>query len=209
MNPAVIALILYVVGLGGAFGLRTWLMVRRTGTTGFKGLSGPAGSAGWVGGVLFVVALLAAVAAPVLQLLGLIEPVDVLDRQLVHIVGGVIAVVGILGTLWAQQAMGDSWRVGVDESEHTELVRSGAFGLVRNPIFTAMITAALGLAMLTPNLVAIVAVVALLVAIQLQVRAVEEPYLLAEHPSSYASYAAKVGRFLPGVGRLRFDSEGR
>ena len=31
---------------------------------------------------------------------------------------------------------------------------------------------------------------------------VEEPYLLKVHGSAYAEYAARVGRFLPGVGRL-------
>jgi protein-S-isoprenylcysteine O-methyltransferase Ste14 len=36
----------------------------------------------------------------------------------------------------------------------------------------------------------------------LQVRAVEEPYLLSVHGDAYATYAARVGRFVPGVGRL-------
>jgi protein-S-isoprenylcysteine O-methyltransferase Ste14 len=46
------------------------------------------------------------------------------------------------------------------------------------------------------------AVAVLLVSIQVQVRAVEEPYLLRVHGPAYADYAARVGRFLPGVGRL-------
>lgn len=43
--------------------------------------------------------------------------------------------------LAAQQAMGRSWRIGVDTDERTELVTEGVFGLVRNPVFTAMIVA--------------------------------------------------------------------
>lgn len=39
--------------------------------------------------------------------------------------------------------------------------------------------------------------------IQMQVRAVEEPHLLATHGQAYAHYAARVGRFLPWIGRLR------
>ena len=38
--------------------------------------------------------------------------------------------------------------------------------------------------------------------VQLQVRVVEEPYLLATHGKTYAAYAARVGRFVPGAGRL-------
>lgn len=63
--------------------------------------------------------------------------------------------------------------------------------------------ASLGLALLVPNLVAVVAFLALGIALELQTRVVEEPYLLRTHGRSYADYAAKVGRFFPGVGRLR------
>ena len=44
--------------------------------------------------------------------------------------------------------------------------------------------------------------VLLVVTIELQVRAVEEPYLLATHGDAYRDYLASVGRFVPGVGRL-------
>jgi protein-S-isoprenylcysteine O-methyltransferase Ste14 len=36
-------------------------------------------------------------------------------------------------------SMGASWRIGVDPSERTDLVTGGAFALVRNPIFSAML----------------------------------------------------------------------
>ena len=97
--------------------------------------------------------------------------------------------------------MGDSWRIGVDPSETTTLVRTGVFGRVRNPIFTAMITFGFGIALVTPNVVAIVGFVLLVATIELQVRVVEEPYLLTVHGDAYRDYLANVGRFLPGVGR--------
>ena len=50
---------------------------------------------------------------------------------------------------------------------------------------------------------AVLGVVALLVACQVQVRLVEEPYLLSMHQFSYRSYARRSGRFLPLLGRLR------
>jgi protein-S-isoprenylcysteine O-methyltransferase Ste14 len=48
--------------------------------------------------------------------------------------------------------------------------------------------------------------VALVVALELQVRVVEEPYLLRTQDEPYAAYASRVGRFVPGVGRIE---EGR
>jgi len=109
---------------------------------------------------------------------------------------------GLVITLLAQLAMGDSWRIGVDSDERTTLVTAGPFALVRNPIFTSMLPASLGLALLVPNAVTLAAFVALVGALELQTRVVEEPYLLRVHGDVYAGYAARVGRFVPGVGRL-------
>ncbi|MFZ3348795.1 MAG: hypothetical protein WA248_27530 [Mycobacterium sp.] len=42
-----------------------------------------------------------------------------------------------------------------------------------------------------------------LAGLELQVRRVEEPYLLAKHGAAYRRYTASVGRFIPGVGLIR------
>ena len=99
--------------------------------------------------------------------------------------------------------MGDSWRIGVDPTETTTLVRKGVFGFVRNPIFTAMLTFGLGIALVTPNVVAVVGFVLLVATIEIQVRVVEEPYLSTKHGDDYRDYLAGVGRFVPGIGFSR------
>jgi protein-S-isoprenylcysteine O-methyltransferase Ste14 len=135
----------------------------------------------------------------VVQLAG-VPPV--VDATAVDVAGLVLAVVGILATLVAQNAMGNSWRIGVDQQETTTLVTGGPFALVRNPVFTTMTTAGLGLVLLAPNIIGLLGLATLVAAIQLQVRVVEEPYLLATHGTAYRDYAARVGRFLPGLGLL-------
>ena len=157
----------------------------------------------WIGGVSFAVAVALGFATPILDLAGVIEPIEVLDGRAGHVAGAVLAVAGLALTLLAQFAMGTAWRVGVDPSETTELVTDGPFALVRNPIFSAKIPTALGLALLVPNAAAAVATVALVAALELQTRKVEEPYLLSAHGPEYRDYAARVGRFLPRVGRMR------
>jgi len=201
MRPAALALTLYVIYLATAFGLRSWLHWRRTGSMGFRGFHGKPGSAGWWGAVLFVLAVAAGIAAPILQLSGVVAPIAALHGTVGHATGFALALAGILATLAAQQAMGTSWRIGVDPAETTTFVRTGIFGLVRNPIFTAMLATAAGLALLAPNPVALTAFAALLAAIELQVRTVEEPYLQRTHGRDYRTYSAQVGRFLPGIGR--------
>ncbi|MEU8744912.1 isoprenylcysteine carboxylmethyltransferase family protein [Streptomyces sp. BPPL-273] len=195
------ALALYMFWLLTAFGVRTVVQRRRTGDSGFRGLSGTPGSSPWWAGVLFVLALLCAVAAPIATLVGL--PVLIGNIPAVHALGTAIAVLGIAGTMVAQRAMGTSWRVGVDQAERTALVSGGPFARVRNPIFSAMAVTGLGLALMVPNVLALVALAALVIAVELQVRVVEEPYLRTVHGSVYATYAATAGRFVPGIGRQR------
>jgi protein-S-isoprenylcysteine O-methyltransferase Ste14 len=200
-TAAGIALGLYLLGVLTTFGVRTWLHHRRTGTTGYRGLSGAPGSAQWWGGILFVAALVLGAAGPALALAGT-RPAPLEVPAVLRWLGAAVAVLGFLAVLAAQTGMGSSWRIGVDPGERTTLVTSGAFALVRNPIFTAMITALAGLTLLVPTLTMGLAFACLVVAIELQVRVVEEPYLRRTHEQEYTQYARRVGRFVPGVGRL-------
>ncbi|MGJ7878063.1 methyltransferase family protein [Streptomyces rochei] len=125
------------------------------------------------------------------------------DAPALHGAGTAIAVLGIAAILVAQRAMGASWRVGVDPTERTALVREGLFAYVRNPIFTAMAMTGLGLTLMVPSVPALAVFAALIIAVELQVRVVEEPYVTSVHAPAYLDYAATAGRFVPGVGRLR------
>jgi protein-S-isoprenylcysteine O-methyltransferase Ste14 len=191
-----LALAFYTLYLALAFGFR------RTGTSGFRGISGRPGSLEWFAGVLFIVAIAIGVAAPILDVMDTIEPLDAFDSAGVRATGVALFLAGLIGTLYAQIAMGESWRIGVDEEERTALVTSGPFAFVRNPIFAGMLPASLGLALLVPNVVALAGLAALVVALEIQVRLVEEPHLLRVHGDSYRQYAARVGRFVPGLGRF-------
>ena len=198
---SVAALVLFVLYLGLGFGLRTWIQWRRTGDTGFRGVSGRPGTAQWWARVLFAVALVAGALGPIAALLGL-SPLAALTSPGIQVAGILLTLVGVMATVVTQLEMGANWRIGVDEAERTDLVTSGGFSAVRNPIFTAMAITGFGLALMVPNLIALTAAGLLLIALQLQVRVVEEPYLLRTHGAAYIGYAEATGRFLPGIGRL-------
>lgn len=195
-----LALLIAVLYLVVAFGLKAVLLRRSTGTAGFRGITGRPGSAEWLGGVLFVVALVAAVVAPGLQAVDVLDPFT--GSSALATLGLVVTMVGVVLTLWAQGSMGGSWRVGVDSGERTTLVTDGPFAVVRNPFFAALVPTAAGLVLMACNIVAVIALVALVAAIELQVRIVEEPYLRTAHADRYVAYARRVGRFFPGLGRL-------
>jgi protein-S-isoprenylcysteine O-methyltransferase Ste14 len=199
---AAAALVLYGVWFGLTFGVRIAVQLRHTGSTGVHGVARGAGPLEWLAGALLITGLATAAAAPMLALLGVLEPIPALDGDAGHAIGVVLAAGGIVLTFLAQLAMGDAWRIGVDPEERTQLVTGGPFKLVRNPIYSAMIPTLLGLALMAPSVLAIAGLVAVVTALELQVRLVEEPHLLRTHGDAYADYAARVGRFAPGLGLL-------
>lgn len=59
------------------------------------------------------------------------------------------------------------------------------------------------MALMVPSPAGLAALLLLVLVIELQVRFVEEPYLMRVHSEDYARYASRVGRFVPGLGRLK------
>jgi protein-S-isoprenylcysteine O-methyltransferase Ste14 len=209
MSRALVALIALVAYAVAAFGWRSWLQHRRYGDTGLR-LVPPSGSVARLAHVGLIAAFAAAAVAPVWSLVagdaaapgGPRSWVEGATGTATFVAGLALVLVGGLLTLVAQVQMGASWRVGVDEAEQTDLVTGGLFASVRNPIFTSMIVAFAGLALLVPNVLALAGFVVGTVSLQVQVRRVEEPYLARVHGAPYRRWAARAGRFLPGLGRL-------
>jgi protein-S-isoprenylcysteine O-methyltransferase Ste14 len=192
-----LALALYALYFALAFGWRTWLQLRRTGSSGFVVIS-RAGVLERLGGALLIVSLVLGVVSPLAELSGSVA--YLVPARLAP--GAALYAVGLALTFAAQLQMGVSWRIGVDPSEKTGLVTAGPFALARNPIFSGMIAVALGLLLLVPNVFALLAVAALVTGVEIQVRLVEEPYLVKQHGDAYLSWARRTGRFVPGLGRL-------
>jgi len=197
-----LALLLVCLSFLALFVFRTALQWWRTGSGGIRGFSGRVGSLEWNAGLLVSLGMAAALLAPVAALLGWPGGALLPLSDTLHLLGAGLTALGTVGALASQVAMGDSWRIGVDKSERTELVMRGAFRWVRNPIFAFMLLCAAGLLALVPNAFSALGLLATFAGIEIQVRAVEEPYLAKTHGALYRAYASRVGRFLPGVGRL-------
>lgn len=192
---------LLVVYLALAFGVRVAVALRTTGRSGIARLRG-APPAERLGGGLFAAAMAIGVISPIFVLSDVLEPISSLDETPLHALGFALCAVGIAGTFLAQMAMGASWRIGVDEDERTDLVTGGVFSLCRNPIYTFMVVAWIGFALLVPTSLSLASIPAGILAFEVQVRLVEEPYLIRAHGEPYLVWAARVGRFVPRLGRL-------
>jgi protein-S-isoprenylcysteine O-methyltransferase Ste14 len=108
----------------------------------------------------------------------------------------------VIGTI-ARVSMDGAWRTSADGAHSGGLVTTGFFALVRNPVYVAMVLLALGVSFLIPDVWTVLALIAAAVGLEIQVRAVEEPHLRAVYGSAYDGYAARTGRFVPLLGRLR------
>ena len=197
-----ISLALLLATIAVVFAARSLLQYRRTGDTGWRAPSRTADPAQTSARAVMIAACGLLLAAPVLDLFTVLQPIPILATAPIRIGGLVMAALAAIAIVGAQLTMGASWRIGVDPNESTTLVTSGLFALVRNPIFTAMAAFCLGLAVAVPNPVALAGALLTVIGIQWQVRGIEEPYLRRTHPDAYRRYAARTGRFLPGIGLL-------
>ncbi len=198
-----LAVALFIVFLAVDALARGYLHWRSTGSTGTPRRDSGLKPTDFMGGAMAFAGMTATVAGTVFAATGRLNAVRYLDFTAVRVAGTALAVIGI-GAVWvAQSGMGASWRATVDYTERPDLVTTGLFGVIRNPIFTLIIVATAGLALMAPNAVALAGVVGVALGIYIHVRHVEEPYLLWAHGDSYREYAARVGRFVPGIGRRR------
>jgi protein-S-isoprenylcysteine O-methyltransferase Ste14 len=191
---AVVSLVGYSTLLAIAFGVRTVLHRRRTGATGWLT---PPTPAAWVGDGLFSLGVVAIVAAPTLDLVATLNVLRALDHFATQLVGTALFAVGAAIALVAQSQMGVAWRAGINASEQHDLVRRGLFSVVRNPFYLGMITASFGVALMVPNVAAVVGWVAVTVGCEIDVRLVEEPQLRAAHGEVFAAYRRSTPRFVP------------
>jgi protein-S-isoprenylcysteine O-methyltransferase Ste14 len=175
--------------------LRTVVQWRRTGDTGWR-LTRPASGAAMLAHAALCVSPALLIVASAVALVGN-GPEPPLPLA---VVGGLVALGGIGLVAVAQFGMGSSWRIGLDPSEQTALVTDGVYRSVRNPIYTGIGLFFVGQALLVPGMWSAAAFVVGMVGIEVQVRLVEEPYLLAFHGASYREWVAATGRFVPRLG---------
>lgn len=109
---------------------------------------------------------------------------------------GLTAVICGFALAWvAQSQMGASWRIGIPE-ERTELVTSGLYSRIRNPIYTGFLTAVAGLAGIAPSVAAVLAFATCAVIVRAWVQ-IEEEAQERIHGEAFRAYRARTGRFLP------------
>lgn len=123
------------------------------------------------------------------------KPMHYLESDTWRICGLIILAISLIWTSAAQINMQASWRVGIDDKQKTELVKSGIFRFSRNPIYLGMIFTIMGLFFLTPNAFTLLMTIVGYILVQIQVR-LEEEFLYEMHGQAYLDYKSSVRRFV-------------
>ena len=122
-------------------------------------------------------------------------PIRYFESQLVKAIGLVLIHLSLIWLMIAQYQMNQSWRIGIDEVNKTELVTHGLFSRSRNPIFLGMIGSVAGLFLILPNALLFAVAVTTYIVIQVQIR-LEEQFLMNMHGAAYQRYKQKVRRMI-------------
>lgn len=137
-----------------------------------------------------------------LLLLGFLPWGSLWPRDVATIVIGLVLVaLGVGIALAAGGALGRSLTPSPIPKADGQLVTGGVYGLVRHPIYSGLLVLGLGLVAIGASLLHLLAWIALLSILMAKAR-FEDLMLLGQYPG-YHDYAARVGRLVPGIGRLR------
>jgi len=118
-----------------------------------------------------------------------------LENPLLRKIGWIFLILSLIVVWVSQTQMADSWRIGIDENNSSELVTNGMFSISRNPIFLGIMIANIGLFMVIPNAFTLLIISLSTICINTQIR-LEEEFLKREFGNNYIYYAKKVRRWI-------------
>jgi protein-S-isoprenylcysteine O-methyltransferase Ste14 len=115
-------------------------------------------------------------------------------------VGIAITFAGIVFAVWARAYLGGNWSSTVTLKVGHQLVRSGPYRWVRHPIYTGMILAMLGTAIVRAQVRGAIAVVLVYIGFKIKSK-IEERVMTETFGTQYDDYRTSTGAILP---KLRF-----
>jgi protein-S-isoprenylcysteine O-methyltransferase Ste14 len=123
----------------------------------------------------------------------------VADTSAAAVIGVTLTTAGVAFAIWARWHLGANWSAIVSIREQHELIRTGPYRRVRHPIYTGMLLAMAGTALVLGELRGLLAFAITLFAFYWKARK-EEAWLTREFGESFEAHAKQTGMFLPKIG---------
>jgi protein-S-isoprenylcysteine O-methyltransferase Ste14 len=118
------------------------------------------------------------------------------DTMIVYLLGLLLVMAGLAFAVWARVYLGRNWSGTVTVKENHELIRSGPYAIVRHPIYTGLLLAMLGTAIVVGEWRGLLSLCFLGLAFWFKLRR-EERFMADSFPDTYPSYCAQVSALLP------------
>ena len=112
--------------------------------------------------------------------------------------GLALVLAGLLFAVWARAHLGSNWSGTVTLKEGHELVRSGPYAMVRHPIYTGLLAALLGSAVMKGEVRSLIALALIAVALLVKLR-LEERWMVERFGEDYRRYQREVKGLIPFV----------
>jgi protein-S-isoprenylcysteine O-methyltransferase Ste14 len=111
--------------------------------------------------------------------------------------GLAIQTIGLAFSVWARRALGKNWSARVTIGARQELIIAGPYRIVRHPIYSGLLFALIGTAIIAGNLNALAGFLLILVSVLIKLRR-EESALREHFGETYVDYARCVPALVPG-----------
>jgi protein-S-isoprenylcysteine O-methyltransferase Ste14 len=111
-------------------------------------------------------------------------------------IGVSIAFLGVAFAIWARTLLGSNWSGTAKLKAGHTLIRGGPYRIVRHPIYTGILVAALGTAVVGDSLHALLAVPFCILSYWLKIRT-EESLLINQFGRDYLDYRHRVKALIP------------
>jgi len=119
---------------------------------------------------------------------------------LTNSLGVTVTLAGILFAFWARFYLGENWSGAVTVKVGHQLIRTGPYRWVRHPIYTGLISAMLGTALVRHQVRGIFATVLAYVGFKIKSK-IEERTMISTFGNEYDNYRQTTGAIVP---KLRF-----
>jgi protein-S-isoprenylcysteine O-methyltransferase Ste14 len=107
-----------------------------------------------------------------------------------------LALLGLAVAIWARRTIGANWSGVVTLKQGHELVQTGPYRLVRNPIYTGLLMMFAGTVLLVGEARGALALPIALAALWVKIRQ-EERFMLRQFPEAYPAYRRRVPTLVP------------
>ena len=130
--------------------------------------------------------------------IGILEIRIIPENILFQVIGVIFVTTGVLFAIWARRVLGEEWSNNVAIKDSHMLIKIGPYQFVRNPIYTGVIFAMLGMMITLGEIRGLIGLILVFISVWHK-GWMEEQFLVEEFGDEYIEYKKNVKFMIPFV----------